>query len=434
MLVTVYNPYGYIDANHPYGSHTDTFLIHVTENQEVPVINSVSQSTTEPTANATFSADVTNLPITSYSWRFNFIPPVASNLEKPVVTLPSTANMYTGTLQVSNDAGTSQPFNFSIPVGYAPTEVDVTIPETIVLNEAATFSATCAQNTAPTPTYEWHFNLPDFDDEPSPNGSSTAIITPHDYGGERHGYVKVSNIIGNSTCYFTYYVHWNMLKLRTELVWDDELELWVEDSLPGDDGFVTVTAYIYDNGHPVGYLNSVYLEYDFTKVAPPAYLELLDSSQPYWPLWNAGTVGGEIWAADGWWQPYGTLLPFARELFFYENSGPPYVPHPSLFQERQSTCNAIYVNVSPVGGYESDIGLSGEDDYDPTVDIFSFRMFPAQELGTGDYPFTTYISCYKCGPPPNNQLLTYYSNFEDPVLFIHPFSNEPFVAIQGVAP
>lgn len=337
-----------------------------------------------------------------------------------------------GRLDVSNDAGAAEPFNFQIQVGTPPSDLSVTVPDSVVLNEAATFTASCSGS--PTISYDWHFNLPDFDDEPNPNGSDTAVITPHDYGGERHGYVIASNGTIDARCDFTYYVHWNMLKLRTELVYDDELEQWVEDTLPGDDGFVTVTAYIYDNGHPVGYVNSVYLEYDWTKTKPPSYPELDDSSQANWPQWNAGCVGGNYWAADGWWQPYGTLYPAPRAWFFYyPASQPPYIPIASAFTTHVNF-HAITANVSPVGGYQSAIGLAGDNDYDPAVDIFNFRIYPASGLMQGDFPFTTYITCYKYGPPPNNTLLTYYSHYEDPINFIHPFSNEPFVAIQGVAP
>lgn len=64
-----------LTIENPYGSDTETFYVTVTQNQSVPVVNSVSQSTTEPGASATFTAEITNLPITTYSWRFNFNPP-----------------------------------------------------------------------------------------------------------------------------------------------------------------------------------------------------------------------------------------------------------------------------------------------------------------------------------------------------------------------
>lgn len=432
----IFSPYGYYNQEYPYGYALQTFEVVVTTNQQIPVIHQVFQDSTEPGESATFSADITNLPVTTYEWHFlgGSATPDESSDAEPAVRLTSIPDVYYGFLQATNDAGTSPPFPFEIRVGYAPTDVAVTVPDSIVLDETATFTAECSPTTSPTVTYEWHFNRPDFDDQPSPNGADTVVITPHTYGGERHGYVIAKNDVGEVQCNFTYKVHWNKLVLRTELVWDDELQKLVEDTLPGEDGFVTVTAYIYDNGHPIGWTNQVYLEYEFAKVEPAGWEELKSLSEPYWPLWNAGCVGGDIWTADGWWQPYGMLFDVPRHLFFYRGSDPNYVPHPSSFPERQSTFHSVYSYTYPMGQYQSDIGLLGEDDYDPSMDIFNFRIYPAQGLLSEEYPFTTYITCFRYGPPPNNWLLTYYVHRENNLTFSHPFSNEPFVAIQGVAP
>jgi len=79
--------------------------------------------------------------------------------------------------------------------------------------------------------------------------------------------------------------------------------------------------------------------------------------------------------------------PYGRAGFFYDVVHPPYTdPLISVFPERAETHNQISVSLGPTGNYASVPGDTG--------DFFSFRVYLAQGISQGDFPFNAFIYCY----------------------------------------
>ena len=377
-------------------SATTPFTIQTTTDDLPPVVSSVNQSSFTPGEPATFTVIMAQGPKRSCLWDFgggawdSGSPPSDTSTEiSPTMTLSSTPGYYDAWVEVSNQNNESPDhFEFQVRVGYPPTGVHVIVPEPIAVGEEVVFEATWDEQVSSPPLeFSWDFGLAHPDELLGPLVNVTMVN-----GGSYTGYLTVTNPIGTVVVPFNFRVYWNELLLR--ILPQETPQGPKEDSLPGDDGYVTIVAEGHDLAYPLASLAKAYLEYKKSQLACPEYpklVEIEDETYAYPDEWNAGAVGASVWQLDGWWAPYGALAhlpePYGRAGFFYDVVHPPYTdPLISVFPERAETHNQISVSLGPTGNYASVPGDTG--------DFFSFRMYLAQGISQGDFPFNAFIYCY----------------------------------------
>ena len=387
------------------------FRITVTTDQSTPVVAGVVQDGFEPEGQATFTCQLSVGPGESYEWDFGgAASPVNPTTYVPyvTVTLATAAGVYAGAwVEVTNEAGTSDRYYFTVRIGYPPADVSVDVPDSLVLHEEATFTADYDESTSEPCTFTWNFGLAGGGEEEDYITYTPEVTLEMLDGGTHHGTLKVENTIGSETVGFDFYVHWNELRMRI---------VPVDDYLPGDDNFVTVAVEAYDIGHPLWQLMSLYLEYNKHQLAPPEKAYLDSSDELYWGEWNAGAIGHSPWYNDGWWLNYGPLLELPRSMFFYDQET--LKPWPSYFDERKEDYNSIATNISTIGQYYAGVGTTG--------DFYSFRMYLPQEIDPGDFPYEAEVKNYREPPPGQGGKLTWYMDENEEV---HTFSNEPSIWI-----
>ena len=402
----IYNAFG--------PSEPRLFTIEVTPGYERPVVGEVEQQGTAPLGQATFTALLVQGPGQEYSWNFGGgATPNTSSEAEPTVTLSEHDGQYAGWVEVSNVAGASGPFAFTVKVGYPPDaqQMSVLVPEHIVVGEPAEFTALWNENASLPLEFIWDFDIAYSGEvENAPLVSVEMQRGGHDYTG----HLTVKNYLCEEdgvTVSFNFDSYWNQILLHTYP--ESDITLSGE---PGD--FVTIVVEGYDLAYPLVNGVVVYLEYAEDQLALPTEDDLMDPINHL--VWNAGNIGGETWKSnDGWWTPYPPLEWSIGELgrwnFFYDGPGR---PKPSRFSEHEQHCcinsNLIIIESS----YSSSPGDCGE--------FYNFRMCLSQEVAPGSFNFWTTIKCYRRGP--NEELLTFYFDDGD----IWTFSNEPELTIHCV--
>lgn len=188
------------DSGRVEGDPSNTVV--VIQEEQPPIINSVSPLSGSPGDEVTFTADVIGTEPFTYAWDFGAAAdPSTSADASPQVTLGDAGN-YTCSLTVTNDFGENT-LDFKLVITAVP-HIESVAPEYAAVEEEVTFTAVVVG--AKPISYQWDFGGGAVPDKPHTDEPEVTVLLqmPGNYGVS----LEATNIHGSDDYGFTLHVGW----------------------------------------------------------------------------------------------------------------------------------------------------------------------------------------------------------------------------------